>query len=269
MSIRNHLSNNRKSTICCMITSTKKEFVGADNVDSRLSLEKVISYVNSTTYVSRKQYKKVTEFICKIQNQENITKETVRKECNNMISVLNDTYIEPTGRESAMEALDEKIDQVYGKLNNNNKRISELRKAQANVLGKDKNLWKKYQSEINRRNSENRIYEQSYDTLLKKKESLGIVNEVEKTKAVNDVITSGDMFVDVDKATEIMNENEVTSQDITAENNKIQECVFGSTSDSLDDDYNAALEAAALNALEGGYVKKESYEEINKITESK
>lgn len=249
MSIKTHLSNKRKSFISYMIISTKKEFVGANNVDSRLCLEKVNSYVNSVAYVSKKQYKTVTEFILKVRNTENITKESVRKECNNMISVLNNTYIEPTGRESAMQQLDEKIDQVYGKLSENNKRIAELRKVQAEVLGKDRNLWKKYQSEITRKTSENRIYEQSYDTLLKKKESLGIVNEVEKTKAVNDVITSGDMYVDFEEAANIMSDNQITLQDATAENDKLQECVFGTTSDTLDDAYNAALEEAAKRTL--------------------
>ncbi len=245
-----------------MITSTKKEFAGANNVDSRLCLEKVNSYVNSVAYVSKKQYKKVTEFILKVRNTENITNESVRKECNNMISVLNNTYIEPTGRESAMQQLDEKIDQVYGKLSENNKRIAELRKAQVEVLGKDKNLWKKYQSEITRKTSE-----QSYDTLLKKKESLGIVNEVEKTKAVNDVITSGDMYVDLEEAENIMNDNQITSQDTTAENDKLQECVFGTTSDTLDDAYNAALEEAAKRTLGAGSCSKLMSEDLPSKTQ--
>ena len=245
------INSNRKNAVIERLFNYKKQLTDVDSAESRLTIERAIAQIrNDTNFLNRNRYNKMLTVLSDLEKAEMGSQEFVKRHCDNILNILRNSYIEPSENEKAQSLVDGKIEELSSKISYNDKEIAKLEEKKEGALGKDRNLWKRLASEVIRLNSQNRVLNQTFETLLKKKETLCIANTVKYNKEINTLFDEPVMSVDIDEISNDIDDNLLRATDLYKESEDLQNKIFASTKTNLDDAYNEALRQRAEESLE-------------------
>ena len=245
------INQKRKNTVVERLFNYKKQLTDVDSADARLTIDRTMAQIrNDSNFVNRSRYNKMVSVLTDLEKAEMGSTDFVKRHCTDILNILRNLYIEPSENEKAQTIVDGKIEEISNKIAYNDKEISKLEEKKEEALGKDKNLWKRLASEVIRLNSQNRVLNQTFEALLKKKETLCIANTVQYNKEINTLFDEPVMSVDIDEISSDIDDNLLRATDCYKESEDLQNKIFASTATNLDDAYNEALRQKAEESLE-------------------